>query len=437
VATNSEFAVVMKRHHLVCFQSLQHHPQQQQYPDADAHHGLEEARESCCSELYHSGFLTEHHNRKYCLDRIAVVPPTTMSANSIFGNAVVGGAKLNTSDNLVPAFYLSWDDEKETESDLLTEAVGGNSHYKQRRQLKSHNEEGGESILDGGVMKSFSPFHLTDFISSAVSRSNLVIYPLWGYVEGSVSNEGGMHRSYHQSVHLNLDLPRSNDDAPLGRHDSKMNINATVFLPISESVFIDADDPLHVAYEDDTPDGVLCRISIGKSMVITTSRCSIQFVSPETIDIEQPAFASRQYIVAYEFSAELDLLVPNEILENELEIIIEYGTTLHTRYPPLISSDVDQAGRHGVVPIVIQKPVLYSAYMRLNDYDKGTNQHYLLQTDPSAFNEAASLSRDVIIIHVAAGLDDDHAWVTIVTLSLALLGGFVLMRSLDSISIWC
>jgi hypothetical protein len=75
--------------------------------------------------------------------------------------------------------------------------------------------------------------------------------------------------------------------------------------------------------------------------------------------------------------------------------------------------------------------------MRLDDYDKGTNQHYLLQTDPSAFNEAASLSRDVIIIHVAAGLDDDHAWVTIVTLSLALLGGFVLMRSLDSISIWC
>lgn len=437
VATNSEFAVVMKRHHLVCF--LQRHPQQYHHHHLDAHYRLEEARESCCSELHHSGFLTERHNRKYCLDHIALVPTTTtITTDNTFGNAVVGGEKSNTSDNLVPAFYLSWDDEKEEASELLTKSVGGTSYYKQRRQLKRQNEEGGESIIDGGVMEAFSPFHLID-LTSAITRSNGVTYPLWGYMEGSVSNEGGMHRSYHQTVHLHLDMPRSTDNTHLGHHKSKINANATIFLPISESVFIDADDPLHVAYENGSPDGVYCMISIGKSMMITTRQCSIQFVSPETIDIEQPAFASRQYIVAYEISAELDLLVPNEMPENELEISVDYVTTLHTRYPPLISSDGDQAGHQGVVPIVVQKPVLYSASVRLDDQDKGTYQQYLLQTDPGAstFTEPASKSQDVIIIHVAAGLDDDHAWVTIVTLSLAMLGGFVLMRSLDSISIWC
>ena len=431
VATNAGFAVITKRHQIVCFQRRK----QLQLHHYNAHHDVEEARESCCLDIYQSRFLTERHDQKYCLDRIAMVRTATTTNDNIIGNAdMVGEEKSISSDSLVPTFYLSWDDEEEAEAP--TKSLSVDFNYNQRRHLNFVDKAGRESFHDGMMSneaEAYSPFHLTDFMPNVNSRSNrITTYPLRGYVEGSLSNEGGMHRSYRQSVHLMLGTPRSNNGG------LSMNVNVTILLPISESVFIDADDPLHVEYKDGTPDGIFCKITLDKSGMSRSSSCNIQFASPETIDIEQPSFASRQYVVVYELNAELDFPNPNDIPEDKLDIVLEYSTTLHVRYPAPISSVVQLSENDEMVPVIIQQPVLYSASVSLRSNDEVADQLYSLHADVNAskFSEHNAASRENIIIRVAAGLDNDHGWVTALTLSLAMLGGFVLTRSLDSISIW-
>ena len=124
-------------------------------------------------------------------------------------------------------------------------------------------------------------------------------------------------------------------------------------------------------------------------------------IHPETIDIEQPSFASRQYIVAYQVNAILDICL---------------------------------------VPVLIQQPILYSAYASLENENEptGQKQRYTLQRDATAsnFKQNNAYSPDPIIINVAAGLDSDYWWITAITMSSALIGGLLLTKSLDSVSIW-
>ena len=182
----------------------------------------------------------------------------------------------------------------------------------------------------------------------------------------------------------------------------EMNIDATILLPITESIFIDADDPL-LTMECDANNGasVYCKVYIigssGKinnncsdddekimekqqnkkhstpstaEAQLSSSYCNVQFVHPEVIEIEQPSFASRQYVVAYQVSATLDFdfldMTSSSLSQDKLEIAIEYGTTLHIRYPapivsPLTKDDANGPGDEGLVSIMIQQPVLYHA----------------------------------------------------------------------------
>jgi hypothetical protein len=52
-------------------------------------------------------------------------------------------------------------------------------------------------------------------------------------------------------------------------------------------------------------------------------------------------------------------------------------------------------------------------------------------------NPEESAVPDPIIVHVAAGFDGDYWWVTSITMLSALIGGFMIMKSIDSISLWC
>mmetsp|Transcript_38698 Transcript_38698/g.63275 ORF Transcript_38698/g.63275 Transcript_38698/m.63275 type:complete len:91 (+) Transcript_38698:507-779(+) len=89
---------------------------------------------------------------------------------------------------------------------------------------------------------------------------------------------------------------------------------------------------------------------------------------------------------------------------------------------------------NGLVPIVIKQPSLYSASVTLGDENESNAKYYTLQTDVT---EEKLNPPDPIIIHAAAGLDSDYWWITGITMSSALIGGLVLMKSLDSVSIWC
>ena len=143
-----------------------------------------------------------------------------------------------------------------------------------------------------------------------------------------------------------------------------------------------------------------------------------------------------------------------------MEIVIEYGTTLHVRYPaPIVASSAASGGGaasparrsgddDGFVPVVVQQPVLYSAYASLYGYagsDDGSTggrllASYALRTDDVGDDRTTTSSYpppDPIVIRVAAGVDSDYLFVTVATMTSALIGGLLVIRSLDSISVWC
>jgi len=352
---------------------------------------------------------------------------------------------IESFGSVAPAYYLAIDSsvtlDSYHEKQLLLDNI---SSYRQHRSLQVVEDKEKETLLDGykGV-DTFSPFHLTGFMPSGLhdedtERSS---FPLLGIAEGSLSNEGGMHRSFGQTVHFSfLDLPNNNE----ARY--RMNLNATVLLPITESVFIDADDPLIVEYTKDSPDGIKCRAkfaSKGASALDTSTlenECNIQFTSSEVIDIEQPSFASRQYVVVHHISASMEFDYSHHEGTEGFEFLIDYGTTLHIRYPSPI---LNQTGvfEGGLVPIVIQQPVLYSAMANVQclTLDCSFDRKYILQTDVSASEFSTDKKLDIpqpVVINVAAGINADYWWVTLITMSAAVVGGIVVIKSMDSVSQW-
>jgi len=425
--------ITIKRHHHVCYHKS--------YTSSkDPQRISQEGKNKCCFELYQLGLL-HRDDKQYCESHIALIPNNLHHIGSVgFGVA--------------PEYYLALD-EQVTNSDTSIDDTKG---YKQNRQLNVYEDKEKETLHDNlktrGV-NAYSPFHLTGFTSSRVDGSNgSSIKSMYGNVEGVLSSDGGMHRNFHQKLILSLDNISSHtcgSDAPSEDVDScedsrsshqQININATILLPIMESIFIDADDPLLVEYGNDSPpEGIACKVSLldeqkTKEVSSSSSKCDIQFIHPEVIDIEQPSFASGQHVVAYQISASLDFTPPNQ--GDELEIAIDYGTTLHIRYPsPIVSND--KKTDNGLVPVVIQQPILYAASATIHGVDDTEEQRYRLQTDvtsPSFEKAKSSIPPNPIVIHVAAGLDDDYWWITILTMSSALIGGLVLMKSLDSVSIW-
>jgi len=395
------------RHHLACFR----HVYQTGFDS-----------ESCCSQFYLKGFI-EKDQVKYCLDHVAVI-----SSIDSFGSAV-------------PAYYLALDSSLSLDSHHSKHVLlDGKRSYRQHRSLQVVEDNKKETLLDGykGV-DAFSPFHLTGFMPSENTKRSS--FPLLGIAEGRLSNEGGMHRTFGQTVHLSfVNLPDDN------KARYRMKLNATVLLPITEDVFIDADDPLIVEYTNDAPDGVKCRakfVSNGMSAWDTPAledECNIQFTSSEVIDIEQPSFASRQYVVAYHISASLDFDHSHNKGSEGFELHIEYGTTLHLRYPSPILYQTGVAGGD-LVPIVIQQPILYSANADVQclPLDCLVERKYILETNATASELGAGKKFDIpqpVVVDVAAGITNDYWWVTLITMSAAVIGGIVVIKSMDSISKW-
>lgn len=392
----------------------------------------------CCNELRTNGLL-ERHDVNYCMKRIALVPDVASPLMLLESFMDEGVIHKHANRDLRPIYYLAID-----EAATLQQSQDIGMSYRQVRQVKARDEHKEKETLrdlyDHGIT-SQSPFHLAGFMPDLYkiyarddggeeSESRMHLLPLKGNVSGVLSDEGGMHRSFQQRVSLSLDN--------WSISTTEMSIHATVFLPIMESIFIDADDPLIVEYERGVAEEILCKASFrygnnDKDATTKKSKCSIQFIYPETIDIEQPSFASRQYVVAYQINATLDMTSSAASAES-LQIAIDYGTTLHIRYLSPITQDsngldIIYQGVDGLVPIAIQHPILYSAGVSMRKAE-GRKQHFALQ-------QGENVASDPIIAYVAAGLDSDYRLVTLVTMVSALMGGLVLMRSMGQVSIWC
>ena len=489
---NNEMTTI-KRHHYTCYHrgtpktysppkstsSSLHAPHPTSFDDGI---NATSGRSKCCNELYMNGLLDSQF-QNYCVEHVALIPDLSDKIS-----------RRNNRD-VRPVFYLARDEIViETIVANNTQRVDDNQrYYRQIRQLKVMDEwKEKERLRDmprfGGVV-AFSPFHLAGFMN-AIKNGNsndntngaAPALPMKGRVEGTLSKEGGMHRSFWHKVRFTLDdyfkSPSTTTTATTSSLlDHELKINATIFLPLMEDVFIDADDALVLEYgsgHGSSREGIACRVTT-TTAAASSSDCKIQFLSSETIDIEQPSFASRQYVVAFQINASLDFSYSSSLSSSALEgleVVIDYGTTLHIRYPsPIIrltDDDDDDSngsskmnideGKHGVVLIAIQQPVLYSAGIESSAKQKNSNnssdttttvveRQYILQTDSSATSNTPTKNNDhddeydpppdPIIVFVAAGLDSDYWWVTMVTMSAAFIGGFVLVKSMDSVSTWC
>ena len=145
-------------------------------------------------------------------------------------------------------------------------------------------------------------------ISRAVNEKDNIVSLMDGRVNVTLSAEGGMHRAFHQTVILSTGGMQPLPHQPSTKMEQYLiRINATAFLPFMESVFIDADDPFITEYNSGSFEPILCQISITSNKNASPdSKCSIEFISSETIDIEQPSFASRQYVVAFQINAAVE-----------------------------------------------------------------------------------------------------------------------------------
>ncbi|KAL7489024.1 hypothetical protein ACHAW6_014619 [Cyclotella cf. meneghiniana] len=440
--------VIIERHNLICF----HKGPFQKRKNA---HNTES--EKCCNALWLQG-LIETHQKQYCLDRIARIPDVPSPAFIL--ESLSEGFRVPNND-VRPMYYLAMDHEIPQTHDHGVIFP----NYRQIRRVKARDEHRErETIRDlpNHGISSYSPFHLVGFMpgghdiqqyySQVFDATNNMLL-MNGRVNGTLSQEGGMHRSFYQRVTLSWDkITLFSTKSSSENYLTTMSV--IVFLPLMESVFIDADDPFLVEYHDDSPEAILCRSSLLENslveegrIVLSKSKCNIQFLSSETIDIEQPSFASRQYVVAFRIDAtmEFSINLSSELLKG-MQVGIDYGTALHIRYLSPLSMDnaavcgaVDAYA--GMVPISIQQPILYSANFRFMEADNhDAVSHGILDTHAlvdTYKNPEESAVPDPIIVHVAAGFDGDYWWVTSITMLTALIGGFMIMKSVDSVSMWC
>ncbi|KAL3772247.1 hypothetical protein ACHAWO_012645 [Cyclotella atomus] len=384
------------------------------------------------------------------MDRMALIPDVHSPAAAL-------GILIKDDNfsrlNVRPMHYLAIDevlDQNEVQN------LAKSANYIQVRKIMARDEYNErESIRDlpNHGVASFSPFHLADFMpgrrdvfdhSKAINAGDSIVSLMRGSVVGTLSTGGGMHRIYQQRITLSLNEMQGIQSFSSSKR-YRMEINATILLPLMESIFIDADDPIIVEYNAGSPDPILCRAFIHDSNIndekaTSTSSCNVQFVSPETIDIEQPSFASRQYVVAFHINASLVFGPDGHSLTKQLNIGLDYGTTIHTRYQlPQFNHQNNASheftGMNGTVLITVQQPVLYSSIISVMERTSNDPlQYFVLDTHASSVEK--SKIPQPIVISVAIGVDNDYWWVTSITMLSALVGGFVVMRSIDSVSTW-
>ena len=517
----------MRRHHLACFRGSHRTNSRERCSVSRDDNGRDAAadrldeRKECCTGLHRAGLLPSPSSSAamssssregeirirdpyhYCLDHIAKVPT----------------ALADDDDDVAPDYYLIMNYKSNYNAASSSTKMGIRQrsnlqfeetslslfhHRKRTRENRNCGSSGGDD---------------TQLLERRM--------PMNGYVDGNLSNGGGMHRPYHQSAHILLTVPTTpsrqhpqqqqqwKSDIDDNNYTITMSFNATIYLPISEYVFVDADGPLI-----GLSNGLYCDLSIfgdygndnnnnnnnnnnnktTKAMIeqkLASSQCNITFIHSEIIDIEQPSFTSRQYVIAYQIngvasfhSSTTLLLLPSSHNNNDdddddnnndstissasevktLEIVFKYGSTLHTRYPPPTSTTTiydsnsndndNNINGAGEVDVVIQRPILYSASASLvekygddddDDEEKKktmTRQRRRQQrVDYSFRNTKAATSTTPttimyprysfpLVISIAAGTDDHYWLVATVSTTLAAIGGLLVLRGLDSISIW-
>ena len=139
------------------------------------------------------------------------------------------------------------------------------------------------------------------------------------------------------------------------------------------------------------------------NMKTYSSMCEIEFIHQGLINIKKLSFTSRQHIVAYRVGGSVLVDSPLQGRNRNgvplslsqggggtLEIVIKCGTRHNMQYPvPIVASSAALGGGaasparnngNGLVPVVMQQPVLYLASASLDNagHEKSAGRQHLL-----------------------------------------------------------
>lgn len=357
--------------HLTCFRRSKNHLAMDE---------VEIEKPECCRKLWDLRKNFCENERKFvtcrqdgqefvswCTTRIATVPTVSI-------NDTVETLETDEAVPLEPILSLVIFSEQVDEYHEDSLRTGGESlGWRQYH----HVDNGSEHSKNESNVR--SPFSL----SSEPQRDS----PLLGHVASELSAEGGMHRSLAHTV--TLTFADKNNDSELPIHGFII-----LYIFLSENVFIDMDDPL------DGP----CYSSVD------TWLCKAELVPTKhaVIDIEQPAFASPQHVVAVRINVQGESL--------PTEVTVRVATKIHLRYPQLAS------GTSSHVSVAIPAPLLHTG-------------SFLRGQERLGFVSTFSYGKP-ITFRVAAGIKEDYGWVALITILCSITGSLVMLRDITRVSKW-
>jgi len=298
-------------------------------------------------------------------------------------------------------------------------------------QYNNHNRNRKRKKLWTRHPDAYSPLEIERGSESCNEKHS----PISVVVESSLSNKGGMHRSFKHTVAL-----QTTADHLRKNFNGMVHGEVNLILPQSKDIFIDVDDPFQKGEQ-----GACVMIIANRprtvQKTVLNGNCNATLVSvvDEVIDIEQPAFVSPQHVLGLKI--EFEGYVPNnfKLLGNKegyIEIALGVVTNLHFRYPLTIDAGVSSYG----VPVHVPTPFLYDAKLIGTDgvlsVQSVQNCHKLSKGMAFKSGSGVSGSWEKAIVDIAAGKDDHHDYVMIITVIVSLIGAWRILFDMSKVSSW-
>ena len=276
-----------------------------------------------------------------------------------------------------------------------------------------------------------SPFHLSDNLQIHIpnldqqqineKKNHVAVASI---ISSALENKGGMHRLYHQKVHV---VSPSFHSAPKNKKRESYVFHSfgtiILFLPISDGIFIDVDDPLLLQPSSCNLHPILEQ-NDASMKYDSTSFCEVSLDKDDatTIDIEQPTFASPQHVLVFHLKFEVFGTIHTSKKgqqRNKIMFDMDFSPSLHLRYPIPNQSTNYQT-------VYLAKPFINSGIY---------NSHLGLHTHSYPIIPNHDHTRG-ITVQVPTGLYSHFFIVSATTTSISILGTLVSLRYLSKVSVW-
>ncbi|CAB9505179.1 expressed unknown protein [Seminavis robusta] len=282
-------------------------------------------------------------------------------------------------------------------------------------------------------------------------------------IQTSLSSTGGMHRLLHHRIEIPLQQQQGQTKEP-------QKMTASFLLLIPSDMFMDTEDAFdehqwNVQLLPVHPTTTTDETSAARSMDIT-GNYSLTLESQKVIDIELPAFDSPQHavMVHLEWKSQHGTVAMDPVDDADEEdatrvLAFQFATKVHLRYP-LPTTESSKDDYHMYKPIVMMPPLWMEGYLEVaqpngnNAVDDNKNVIYwkLRPSDQQftshllGFHGAPHLffgsmdntesnnnnsdnnhdSLEFLTTTVAAGVEEDFAWVATLTVLFSILGALLL-----------